>query len=140
MLVLDTNVLSALMSAEPPAPVVAWMARQLDEQLFTTSICEAEIRAGIAVLPQGRRRQLLDDAAHGIFTEEFRGRVIPFDGIAALSFADLYAASRAAGRPMATADLMIASITRAWAARLVTRNTRDFEACGIELINPWEEV
>lgn len=140
MYLLDTNVLSAMMSSQPAAPVAAWIADRPEEELFTASVCQAEILAGIAILPEGRRRQLLHTAALGIFEADFGGRVLPFDQDAARHYAELYAIRRQAGRSVAMADLMIAAIARANGTQLVTRNTRDFEGCGVPLIDPWEQA
>jgi toxin FitB len=134
MFILDTNVLSAVMGSRPVAVVAAWVVAQPEEQLFTTTICEAEILAGIMIMPEGRRRHGLQAAAATIFTEVFRGRILPFDEPAAAIYAGLYAARRRAGRPATTADLMIA---RAHGAEVVTRDTGGFEGCDLTLINPW---
>lgn len=139
MSVLDTNVISELMRPEPDAAVFGWVAAQPRSSLYTTTISQAEIFAGIAVLPPGRRRELLDAAAHAIFNEEFAGRILPFDEGAARRYGDLFAQCKQAGRPIATVDLMIAAVARARDASLVTRNTRDFDACAISLIDPWAE-
>jgi len=112
MFILDTNVLSNAMAAHPAPAVAAWIAGQPLELLFTASICQAEILSGIAILPQGRRRASLEAAANAIFRDDFAGRVLPFDGEAAVAYADVFAARRRAGRPAATADLMIAAIAR----------------------------
>jgi predicted nucleic acid-binding protein len=138
MFVLDTNVLSAIMGSRPVAEVAAWITRQPDEQLCTTSVCQAEILAGIAILPNGRRRQFLDAAARAIFEDDFGGRILPFDQAAASHYAALFASRREAGRPAGQADLMIAAVARAHGASLVTRNVSDFEGCGIPILNPWE--
>lgn len=138
MFVLDTNVLSALMGSQPVAEVARWITRQPEEQLYTTSVCQAEILAGIAILPKGRRRQLLDAAARAIFEDDFDGRILPFDQLAAGHYAALFASRREAGRPTGQADLMIAAIARAHGTILVTRNVSDFEGCGIPIVNPWE--
>lgn len=140
MYLLDTNVLSAMMSSQPAASITTWIADRPEEELFTTSICQAEILAGIANLPEGRRRQLLHTAALEIFEADFSGRVLSFDQEAARHYAELYAARRQAGRSVGMADLMIAAIARANSAQLVTRNTHDFEGCGVPLIDPWEEA
>lgn len=138
MFVLDTNVLSAILGSQPVAEVAAWLTRQPEEQLCTTSVCQAEILAGIAILPEGRKRQLLDAAARGVFEDEFDGRILPFDQVAAGHYAALFAARREAGRPTGQADLMIAAVARAHGASLVTRNVSDFEGCGVPILNPWE--
>jgi len=137
MLLLDTNILSAAMASRPSPEVADWMAAQPPDYLFTTSVCQAEILSGIAVLSKGRRREALEMAALAMFREDFAGRILPFGSEAAVIYGELFAARRSAGRPVATADLMIASIARVHGADLVTRNTSDFEGCGLTLINPW---
>jgi predicted nucleic acid-binding protein len=139
MYILDTNVLSSLMTAEPAKPVAAWVSAQVAEQLFTTAICQAEILAGLAIMPDGRRRRDLEAAAQAMFLADFEGRVLPFGTEAAVMYADLFAARRQAGRPAATVDLMIAAVAKSHGASVVTRNTRDFDECGVAVINPWDE-
>jgi toxin FitB len=138
MFVLDTNILSTMMRPERTPRAAAWIGRQPLALLFTTSVCEAEILSGIAVLPHGRRRSEFEAAARAIFAEDFEGRVLPFDGEAATAYADIFAARRQAGRPIATVDLMIAAIARSQGATVVTRDVKGFEGCGLALINPWE--
>jgi toxin FitB len=100
-------------------------------------VCQAEIPSPITVLPEGRRREALEMAALATFREDFAGRILPFDSDAAVIYAELFALRRGAGRPAATADLMIASIARVCGVSVVTRDTGDFEGCGLALINPW---
>jgi predicted nucleic acid-binding protein len=140
MFILDTNVLSAVMASQPPPPVAAWIAGQPPNLLFTASICQAEVLSGIAIMPRGRRRDSLETAARAMFHEDFVGRVLSFDAEAAIAYADLFAARRRAGRPIATADLIIASIARVKGATVVTRNIGDFEECGLSLVDPWSAV
>jgi predicted nucleic acid-binding protein len=137
MFLLDTNILSAVMGTRPAPEVASWMARQPVDLLITAAVCQAEILSGNAVLPKGRRRDALEIAALAMFREDFAGRILPFDSDAAVIYGELFALRRSAGRPAATADLMIASIARAHGARAVTRDTGDFEGCGLALINPW---
>jgi hypothetical protein len=137
MFVLDTNILSAIMSAQPAPEVAAWIAGQPEEALFTTTICQAEILAGLAVMPEGRRRLALETAAQAIFTDDFDGRVLSFDTAAAAAYADIFAARRRAGRPTAPLDLMIAAVARARGASVVTRDIGGFEDCGVPLVDPW---
>jgi toxin FitB len=137
MFILDTNVLSTIMASRPARPVAAWVAGRPPNLLFTASVCQAEILSGIAVLPEGRRREELETAARTMFREDFAGRVLPFDSEAAIVYAELFAVRRRTGRPATTADLMIASIARANDASVVTRDTADFEHCGITVIDPW---
>ncbi len=138
MFVLDTNALSAVMRSQPVPEVAAWVAAQPEEQLFTTTVCQAEILAGIEIMPEGRRRRGLKAAAKAIFANAFDGRILPFDTDAASAYADLYAVRRKAGRPSAPLDLMIAAIARASGATMVTRDIADFEDFGLTLINPWD--
>jgi predicted nucleic acid-binding protein len=137
MFVLDTNILSAMMSLRPSAEVAAWVDGQPEELLFTTSISQAEILSGLAIMPDGRRRRALEVAAAAMFSEDFEGRVLPFDMEAAAAYADIFAARRRGGRPAATLDLMIASVAHSHGASVVTRDTGGFEDCGLALINPW---
>lgn len=105
MFVLDTNTLSAIMGARPSPEVAAWIAGQPEDALFTTTICQAEILAGVAVMPEGRRRVALETAAQAIFADDFKRRVLPFDAAAAAAYAEIFAAHRSAGRPTAPIDL-----------------------------------
>jgi toxin FitB len=137
MFVLDTNILSAMMSAAPAPEVAAWVSGQPAELLFTATVCQAEILSGLAIMPDGRRRLDLEAAARAMFAEDFEGRVLPFDMEAAVAYADIFAARRRAGRSTATVDLMIAAVARSQGASVVTRNVADFEACGVGIVNPW---
>ena len=138
MFVLDTNVLSALMRPEPIPEVAAWIAGQPFDLLFTSSVCQSEILSGLAVMPEGRRRRDLESAAQAMFTEDFDGRILPFDAECAVVYADLFAARRRMGRPAATIDLMVASVARSHGASVVTRDVGGFEGCGLTVINPWD--
>ncbi len=139
MLVLDTNMLSAMMSAEPVRKVADWILDQPSEQLFTAAVCQAEILSGIAILPDGRRRADLEAAARAMFADDFQGRVLPFDSAAAAAYAEMFATRRKAGRPAGTIDLMLASIARTRSASIVTRNVADFDGVGLTIINPWDD-
>jgi toxin FitB len=138
MFVLDTNILSAMMRLQLEPEVAAWIAAQRADLLFTTSLSQAEILAGLAVMAEGRRRLDLQAAARAMFLEDFDGRVLPFDTEAAIAYASLFHARRRAGRPAATLDLMIASVAQSRGASVVTRDTSGFEGCGITLIDPWD--
>ncbi len=137
MFVLDTNILSAMMGLQPVPQVRAWMNRQPEDLLFTTSISHAEIFSGLAIMANGHRRRGLEAAATSIFTDEFDGRVLPFDMEAASAYAGIFAVRRRAGRPAATFHLMIAAIARSRGASVVTRDTDGFADCGVTLIDPW---
>ena len=138
MFVLATNILSAMMSTRVVPEVAEWIAGQPVGLLFTTSISQAEILSGIAIMPESRRRSDLEAAAGAMFLEDFEGRVLPFDMNAAVAYADIFAARRRAGRPTATIDLLIASVARSHHASVVTRDVSGFEGCGLRVINPWK--
>lgn len=138
MFVLDTNVLSAMIRLQLEPRVALWIAAQRLDLLFTTSLSQAEILSGLAIMAEGRRRLDLQAAARAMFMEDFEGRVLPFDSEAATAYASIFAARRRAGRPAATLDLMIASVALSRGASVVTRDTGGFEGCGITLINPWD--
>jgi predicted nucleic acid-binding protein len=137
MFILDTNILSAMMAPNPAPEVVAFVSGQPAELLFTASICEAEILSGIAIMPEGRRRLGLEAAARAMFSEDFEGRVLPFDEEAAIAYAEIFAARRRVGRPIAAVDLMIAAVAFCRNAPVVTRNAADFEVCNVTIVNPW---
>jgi predicted nucleic acid-binding protein len=138
MIVVDTNVVSELMLPSPADAVIEWTSAQEAHTLYFTTISEAELRYGVAILPIGRRREQLLVAVEHMLREDFAGRVIPFDRQAARAYAAIAAARRAAGRPIKYADCQIAAIARSVGASVATRNVRDFEGCGIDVINPWD--
>jgi len=139
MLVLDTNILSEMMRPEPERKIADWIVRQPSDELFTAAVCQAEILTSLAVVPNGRRRAELEEAAHAMFADDFAGRVLPFDTEAAAAYAKAFAARRQAGRPSGTSDLMLAAIARVRGASVVTRNVADFEGVGVAIVNPWDE-
>lgn len=139
MLMLDTNMLSVMMSVEPARKVADWILDQRSEALFTAAVCQAEILSGIAILPSGRRRADLEQAARAMFADDFQGRVLPFDTEAAAAYAEVFAARRNVGRPAGTVDLMLAAIARVRGASVVTRNVADFAGVGLTIINPWDD-
>lgn len=134
MIVLDTNVVSELMRARPEPRVLAWLARQPSTGLFTTTLTQAEIFYGLKLLPDGKRRDDLIEAARPIFEREMAGRVLPFDSDAAMAYPTIVATRRQAGRPISQIDGQIAASR---GARLATRNLRDFADCGVVLLDPW---
>ena len=137
MIILDTNVISELLRPAPEPKVEHWLSAQDGLNVYLTSISEAELRYGLAIMGNGKRRAALIDAVDRILREDLAGRILPFDSNAAQSFATIAAARRAAGRPIAQADCQIASIAHTRGATVATRNTPDFEGCEIDLINPW---
>ncbi len=139
MIVLDTNVVSEVLRPAPEPRVLRWLARQARRSLFTTTVTRGEILYGIRLLPDGQRRRRLWEAARAIFDEDLVGQVLSFDSDAADAFADIAVVRREAGKPISQLDAMIAAMTRSRGASLATRNVRDFEGCGIEVVNPWKE-
>jgi predicted nucleic acid-binding protein len=138
MLILDTNVISEIMQPSPSPRVLDWWSQQQTGELFTSAVSEAEILYGIELLPKGKRRDRLLAEAEAMFSEDFAGRILPFDEEAARVFAEIAAGRRTQGRPIAEFDAQIAAIARTHRAALATRNTTDFEACGVRLVNPWQ--
>ena len=138
MIVLDTNVLSALMQKTPDVAVVTWLDRQPPESVWITSITLFETRFGLALLPSGRRRQALETAFEQLLQEDLQNRVLDFDGAAASEAASLAAARQKAGRPVDMRDTQIAGIALARRATLVTRNVRHFADLKVSVVDPWE--
>jgi len=137
--ILDTNVVSEPMQPSPSPVVLAWLSESHERgPLFVTTITVAEILFGIELLPKGKRRDQMLAQAEATFAEDFAGRVLPFDEDAARVFPEIAVRRRAQGHPMADLDAQIAAITRSHNALLATRNTADFEGCGIRLVNPWQ--
>jgi predicted nucleic acid-binding protein len=137
MIVLDTPIVSELMRDRPRADVLGWLDEQPTRALFVTAVTEAEVLTGIAILPEGRRKRILADAAARAFGGLLSGRVLPFDSAAAQTYSVIAAARRAAGRPISQSDGQIAAIARSRNMAIATRNVRDFEDMGIDLIDPW---
>jgi toxin FitB len=138
MTILDTNVISELMKIVPSPAVLAWTGTHAPEDLFISTISMAEILFGIEWLPKSKRRDGLLQEAETTFAKDFADRILPFDEQAARAFGPLFATRRRQGRPMGVADAQIASIAIARGAVLATRNTGDFEDCGLNLVNPWQ--
>lgn len=138
-ILLDTNVLSELMRSQPDQAVMDWFAQRASSIFYVSAITEAEIMLGVALLPVGKRREALAAAAHGMFSEDFAGRSLPFDVAAAACYADIVAARRRAGQAITTEDAQIAAVALAHGYPLATRNTKDFLLInGLTLYNPWQ--
>lgn len=136
---IDTNVLSEILRAAPEPAVLAWWAEQPAETLFVSAVNQAEMMLGARLLPAGKRRTALEAAVRAVFDEDFATRILPFDSAAVPAYVEIVTARRLVGRPISQFDAQIAAIARYHGARLATRNTADFEACGVVLVNPWGE-
>lgn len=139
MIVLDTNVISALMQSQPEPKVVEWLNKQPFDSVWTTSIVVFEIRFGLACMPEGKKRRVLESAFDAMLVEDFSGRVLDFDDSGAAHAAATAAKLRAIGRTVEFRDALIAGAVTAHGATLATRNVRHFEHAGVPLVNPWEE-
>jgi hypothetical protein len=139
VIVLDTNVLSELIKSAPAPHVLRWVDDQDSAELVITSITAAELRAGVAVLPRGRRKERVDRQIERLINDVFGGYVVPFDAGSSSHYADIVASCRRRGRPMSALDVQIAAICRQHDATLATRNITDFEAVKLPVVNPWVE-
>jgi hypothetical protein len=137
LILLDTNVISALMRTHPDAIVVEWLDAERAPDIWTTTITVFEIQFGIGLLPAGRRRDALELAARDLIERDLRGRVLPFDVPAARAAAALGAARQRRGRTVDVRDTQIAGIALARRARLATRNVRDFADLDVDVVDPW---
>ena len=137
MIILDTNVVSEPLKPQPDPAVLDWLDRQAPETLCLTAINLAELLSGVAALPAGRRRNKLSQALSEQVMPLFEGRVLAFDVRAATAFARVHAGALAAGNPIGFANGAIAAIAAAHGFLLATRNVRDFNGTGIELVDPW---
>ena len=137
MIVLDTNVLSALMRVEPDRAVVRWLNGQAPESIWTTSITLFEVQFGIDALPDGERKTALYNAFHQAVYVDMQGRILDFDAPAAAAAGTIAARQRALGRSVDMRDAQIAGIIAARRATLATRNMRHFADTGLALVDPW---
>lgn len=138
MIILDTNVISEVVRPSPSAAVVEWLNVQESAELYVTVITLGELGYGIESLPRGRRRTNLSVALDRFVDQAFSDRVLAFDRGAARHYGQVMAARRRQGRPMSVPDGQIAAIARQHRFQLATRNTKDFEECELELINPFD--
>lgn len=137
MIVLDTNVVSALMADSPEAAVVDWFDRQPAESIWTTAITVFEVRLGIAGLPAGKRRTALQAEFEKVLAEDIEHRILDFDGPAAAEAAALAAARNRKDRPVDVRDTFIAGIVVARRATLATRNVAHFSDLPVPVVDPW---
>lgn len=138
MIILDTNVLSALMRTKPDAVVVEWLDRQPADSIWITSITVFEARFGLWLLPKGRRRTSLEGAFDRVLTEDLSSRVLNLDETGAAIAGQLAAERQRTGRVVDLRDTLIAGIAQARRATIATRNTRHFEGLDVPVVDPWQ--
>lgn len=139
-IILDTNVLSELMRSQPDTAVTDWFAGQQSVTFYVTAITQSEILLGIALLPAGKRREALADAAKKMFRVDFSGNCLPFDESCAGLYASVVANRRRSGFSITTEDAQIAAIALSNKLPLATRNSRDFlHIAELALYNPWNQ-
>jgi toxin FitB len=137
VIVLDTNVVSELARPQPAPAVVGWADSQDAADLVITAITAAEIRAGVALLPTGRRRRQIAERMEALIIETFAGYVLAFDVDSSAHYASIVATRTHAGRPISGPDAQIAAICAQHNASLATRNVGDFDGLDLNVINPW---
>ena len=135
--VLDSNVVSELVRERPNPGVFTRLGALDDSAWHITAITEAELRHGLALLPTGRKKTRLATAMQALLSQDFAGRILPFDSAASAYYAEIMVLRSKAGKPLQVQDAMIAACCLSHVATLVTRNTRDFEGLGLAMVNPW---
>jgi len=138
MIILDTNVVSALMQSAPDQQVIHWMDGTHQGLLWITAIAVYEITKGVELLPDGKRKKGLLQSFESLLQEQYHNKVIEFDANAAIAAGEMAADRKAAGHNIHPCDLQIAGIALSHGATIATRNQKYFQHLGIELINPWE--
>ncbi|MDR6982844.1 putative nucleic acid-binding protein [Rheinheimera pacifica] len=137
MIVLDTNVISEAMKPKPHPQVKAWLNAQSAETLYLSSVTLAELLFGIAVLPAGKRKDMLNEALNGLMAL-FTGRILSFDHAAAMQYARLASTARVAGKGFPVPDGYIAAIAVSQGFKVASRDMSAFVAANMDVINPWE--
>ncbi len=140
MMILDTNVLSALMQERPDSKVVAWLDEQPAESIWISSITVFEARYGLALLASGQRKEVLQERFELLIRDDLENRVAQFDTNAASLAAELAADRKARGRVVDMRDTFIAGIALARRASLATRNTKHFDDLSVSVVNPWSDT
>lgn len=138
MILIDTNVISELWKAEPNPGVLAWVDAQTVETLYLSAITVAELRFGLATMPEGKRRTIYQERLENEVLPTFTGRVLPFNLDASQAYADLMARAKVEGKAIGKADGYIAATASACGLMVATRDTSPFEAAGLKIVNPWQ--
>ena len=137
MIVIDTNVISEVMKPSPSLAVLEWLNQQNSNSLFVSTITLGEIEYGLRILPTGKRRYELKEQFEQFMLQAFRQRILVFDEAAARSYGEVMGHRKELGRPMSVPDGQITAIARSRGFVIATRNTSDFEECGVDLFNPF---
>jgi predicted nucleic acid-binding protein len=138
MILIDTNVISELWKAEPSPAVLAWIDAQAVETLYLSAVTVAELRFGVAAMPEGKRRSIYQERLEKEVLPAFTGRVLPFDLAASRAYADLMAGAKESGKAIGKADGYIAATASACGLMVATRDISPLEAAGLKLVNPWK--
>jgi toxin FitB len=138
VIVLDTNILSEISKPRPDGDVMSWINDLSGVPLYVSTTTESEIWAGIMCLPKGKRRSTLETVFSQLFDVIYAAHILPFDSRSARRYATIFAERQRLGRPIARADCEIAAIAATNGFKLATRNAKDFDHCGVEIINPWK--
>jgi len=137
VIIIDTNVLSEFMTSPPASSVLEWLNAQDVAALYLTTITIAEIGFGLRVMPKGKRQQLLENIFEQFVVTAFESRILGFDEVAARIYGEIKGYRKEIGRPLSDLDAQISAIARVKGFAVATRNIKDFEECGLELINPF---
>ena len=139
MILLDTNVVSEPLRPRPAQQVIAWLDAQPTEILYLSAITVAELRAGVGLLPNGKRKRLLHESLENSILPMFTSRILPFDFSCTDAFAEIIARTRQTGQAISAADSYIAAIAATNRFVVATRDVRPFEAAQVPIVNPWEQ-
>ena len=137
MIILDTNIVSEATKPNPSLTVLRWFDAQRRETLYFTAISLSEVLAGLAVMPDGKRKQHLSVDTNELLKTLFGSRILPFDAAAAEAYAEILKVAYATGRLMSSADAQIAAIAKSRGFAVATRDLKPFAAAGVEVIDPW---
>ena len=137
MILLDTNVVSEVMKVTPSTAVLEWLNQQESRFLYVSAITIGEIEYGLRILPVGKRRIELKERFEQFISKGFAERVLGYDEAAARIYGDVMGVQKELGRPMSVPDGQIAAVARSSGLAIATRNTSDFEECGVDVVNPF---
>jgi predicted nucleic acid-binding protein len=140
MILLDTNVISEIMRLRPAPAVTAWLRTRPRKEFWTASVVIAELLSGVELMSAGRKQKTLRESIEAMIVEDFRGQILKFDVPAARHYGQILATRKGRGRPIREMDALIAATALANGAALATRNTADFEDCGLQLLDPWNAI